>query len=77
MPFFSKVDDFLRVRPFGRKGDKGHDGHLQSTGQLFQCYGVLNGDSGKVDYLICKMKDFAKAKVSLPGGRSGKGTAGI
>ncbi|MCU7892431.1 MAG: hypothetical protein KZQ78_12795 [Candidatus Thiodiazotropha sp. (ex Ustalcina ferruginea)] len=71
--FFSKImekchgDDFVRIRPFGRKGDKGCDCYLQSTAQLFQCYGALNGDSGKVDYLIGKMKeDFGKAKASLP-----------
>lgn len=59
-------DDFVRVRPFGQKGDKGCDGYLQSNGQLFACYGALNGDKGKVDYLIGKMDDdFAKAKINL------------
>lgn len=72
--FFSNVmaklhgDDFVRVRPFGQKGDKGCDGYLQSSGQLFQCYGALNGDKGKVDYLISKMdEDFLKAKSKLSG----------
>ncbi len=72
--FFSTVmekshgDDFVRVRPFGKKGDKGCDGYLQSSGQLFACYGALNGDKGKVDYLIGKMDDdFAKAKSQLGG----------
>lgn len=70
--FFSRAmqkrfgDDFVRVRPFGRKGDKGCDGYLQSSGKLFQCYGALNGDKGKVDYLIEKMEeDFTKAKTKL------------
>lgn len=70
--FFSTVmgklhsDDFVRVRPFGQKGDKGCDGYLQSSGQLFACYGALNGDKGKVDYLVSKMdQDFAKAKKNL------------
>jgi len=70
--FFSSVmeklhgSDFVRVRPFGAKGDKGCDGYLQSSGQLFQCYGALNGDKGKVDYLIGKMdEDFGKAKSKL------------
>jgi hypothetical protein len=70
--FFSKVmqkkhgDDFVRVRPFGQKGDKGCDGHLQSSGAVYQCYGALNGDKGKVDYLIGKMADdFATAKAKL------------
>lgn len=72
--FFSTVmekghgDDFVRVRPFGQKGDKGCDGYLQSSGQLFACYGALNGDKGKVNYLIGKMDDdFAKAKSHLSG----------
>lgn len=71
--FFSNVmqkchgDDFVRVRPFGRKGDKGCDGYLQSSGQVFQCYGAINGDGGKVNYLIGKMKaDFEKAKEKIP-----------
>ena len=72
--FFSDVmgklygDDFVRVRPFGSKGDKGCDGYVNSTGELFQCYGALNGDKGKVDYLIGKMEeDFGKAKAQLGG----------
>ncbi|WP_027855324.1 ABC-three component system protein [Marinobacterium litorale] len=71
--FFSDVmhkchgDDFVRLRPFGSKGDKGCDGYLQSSGQVFQCYGAINGDGGKVNYLIGKMKeDFEKAKEKLP-----------
>lgn len=70
--FFSDVmqkchgDDFVRVRPFGSKGDKGCDGYLQSSGQVFQCYGAVNGDGGKVNYLIGKMKeDFEKAKEKI------------
>lgn len=70
--FFSDVmeklhgDDFVRIRPFGQRGDKGCDGYLQSTGQLFQCYGAVGGDKSKVDYLIGKMEDdFAKANQSL------------
>lgn len=70
--FFSDVmeklhaDDFVRVRPFGQKGDKGCDGYLLSTGQVYQCYGAVSGDKGKVTYLIGKMEeDFAKAKEKL------------
>jgi len=70
--FFSTVmekrhgEGFVRVRPFGRKGDKGCDGYLQSNGKVFQCYGALNGDGSKVDYLINKMEeDFEKAKTHL------------
>lgn len=59
--------DFVRVRPFGRLGDKGCDGYLQSSGKVFACYGALNGDGGKVDYLIKKMEeDYCKALKSIP-----------
>jgi len=71
--FFSDVmaaahgSDFVRVRPYGSLGDKGCDGYLQSTGAVFACYGSLNGDGGKVDYLIGKMgDDYGKALVALP-----------
>ena len=60
-------DDFVRVRAFGRLGDKGCDGYLQSSGQVFQCYGALDGGSnGKVAYLIGKMgDDYAKAAKAI------------
>ncbi len=59
--------DFVRLRAFGRRGDKGCDGYLQSLGHVYQCYGALNGDSGKVAYLISKMEeDFGKALLGVP-----------
>jgi hypothetical protein len=71
--FFSDVmgkvhgSDFVRLRPFGRLGDKGCDGYLQSNGQVFQCYGALNGSFGRVTYLISKMgEDFSKALTAIP-----------
>lgn len=58
--------DFVRVRPYGALGDKGCDGYLQSSGQVFACYGALNADGGKVAYLVDKMgEDYAKAAKSL------------
>jgi hypothetical protein len=70
--FFSTVmgqlhgDDFVRVRPYGARGDKGCDGYVLSSGQLFQCYGALAGEKKQVDTLTSKMKDdFAKAKKHL------------
>ncbi len=70
--FFSSVmvavhdADFVRVRAFGRVGDKGCDGYLQSSGQVFACYGALNSDAGKVAYLIKKMgDDYGKAAKAL------------
>ena len=71
--FFSTVmgqlhrDDFVRVRAFGQIGDKGCDGYLKSSGQVFACYGALNGDFGKVAYLIDKMEDdYQKAVAAIP-----------
>lgn len=70
--FFSDVmgkvhgTDFVRLRPFGRLGDKGCDGYLQSSGQVYQCYGALNGSFGRVNYLIDKMEvDFTKAAGAI------------
>lgn len=70
--FFSDVmakrhgADFVRVRPYGQLGDKGCDGYRMSNGQVFQCYGALNGDANKVDYLVGKMEtDFRKALVGV------------
>jgi len=72
--FFSVVmghlygDDFVRVRAFGKLGDKGCDGYLISAGQLFQCYGALNGETNKVATLTKKMNDdFATAMAKLGG----------
>jgi hypothetical protein len=60
-------DDFVRVRAYGALGDKGCDGYLQSSGQVFQCYGALNGERGKVAYLINKMgTDFSLAVSAVP-----------
>jgi hypothetical protein len=59
--------DFVRLRPFGKLGDRGCDGYRQSLGQVYQCYGALDGDSGKVQYLVGKMAtDFAKALAGVP-----------
>lgn len=70
--FFSTVmsylhgDDFVRIRPYGSLGDKGCDGYLQSSGQLFQCYGALAGELKQVTTLTNKMTDdFAKALKHL------------
>jgi hypothetical protein len=71
--FFSTVwgkrhgNDFVRVRPYGKIGDKGCDGYLKSSGKVFACYGALNGDSGKVAYLVGKMEDdYKKAVAAIP-----------
>jgi hypothetical protein len=72
--FFSRLmemargSDFVRVRPYGALGDKGCDGYLQSSGEVFQCYGAINSVNDKVAYLIGKMEsDFGTAKAKLPG----------
>jgi len=59
-------DDFVRVRAFGALGDKGCDGYLVSSGQIFQCYGALGGVLNQVATLTKKMSsDFGKAHNSL------------
>ena len=70
--FFSIVmgqlhgDDFVRVKPFGKLGDKGCDGYLNSSGQVFQCYGAMNGATKQVATLTKKMADdFATAAAKL------------
>ncbi len=70
--FFSTVmaqlhgDDFVGVRPFGKLGDKGCDGYLNSSGQLFQCYGAMNGETKQVAKLTKKMTDdFDTAATKL------------
>ena len=71
--FFSTVmakahgSDFVRLLAFGQLGDRGCDRLLQWSGRVFQCYGALNGQAGKVSHLIGKMtNDFAKAKAGVP-----------
>jgi len=60
-------NSYVRVRPFGKLGDKGCDGYLLPSGQVFQCYGALNGSGGKVSNLIKKIGvDFSKAKKAIP-----------
>jgi hypothetical protein len=70
--FFSTVmerlhgDDFVRVRAFGRRGDKGCDGYLLSSSQLFQCYGKLHDAALDVRAVVKKMgDDYAKAATQL------------
>lgn len=70
--FFSDVmraaygTDFVPVRPFGTLGDSGCDGFRTSTGQVYQCYGALNGNAPRVNSLTTKMvEDFSKAKTNL------------
>lgn len=59
-------NDFVRVKPYGKLGDKGCDGYLESTGSVFACYGAQNGVAGSVSYLINKMtEDFGKARSNL------------
>ncbi len=71
--FFSTVmekshrDDFVRVRPFGSLGDKGCDGYLVSSGQVFQCYGKLEDAVVNVAVLVKKLDDdYALAAAHLP-----------
>lgn len=70
--FFSDVmarrhgDDFVRTRPWGSAGDKGCDGYLVSTGDLFQCYGRIHDAGLSLPSVIAKMgEDYAKAVGAL------------
>lgn len=70
--FFSDImqarygSDFVRLKPYGKLGDEGCDGYLQSSGEVFQCYGAQNGSAGQVSTLTAKMNDdFDKAKTNL------------
>jgi len=70
--FFSEVmacahgSDFVRVRPHGKHGDKGCDGYLASSGEVFACYGTLNGSTPALSTLLTKIQDDAnKAKENL------------
>jgi hypothetical protein len=61
--FFSVVmeklhgDDFVRVRSFGSLGDKGCDGYLSSSGQVFQCYGKLEDAPTNTATIVKKLGD--------------------
>jgi hypothetical protein len=70
--FFSTImekvhsNDFVRVRPFGSLGDKGCDGYLTSTGQVFQCFGKVDDAAVKVATLVEKIdSDYKLAAKHL------------
>jgi hypothetical protein len=70
--FFSTVmekvhtNDFVRVRPFGSLGDKGCDGYLASSGQVFQCFGKLDNAAVNVTSLVHKLdSDYNLAATHL------------
>lgn len=72
--FFSTVmerrhkNDFVRVRPFGGLGDKGCDGYVLSTGQMYQCYGKVGDAALNVSSTTTKMvDDFGKANKNFNG----------
>ena len=54
-------DDFIPVRAFGRRGDKGCDGYLLQSGQLFQCYGKLHDAALSVDTVVNKLGRLRKS----------------
>jgi hypothetical protein len=64
--YFSNVmtrahgDDFVRTRPHGQLGDKGCDGYLQRSGQVFACYGTVNGRTPAMSDLLTKIEDDAR-----------------
>ena len=50
-------DDFVRIRPHGKLGDKGCDGYLNSTGEVFACFGTVNGRTPPIAELLRKLRD--------------------
>jgi hypothetical protein len=71
--FFSQImvaihgADYFSVKPYGSLGDDGCDGYLNSTGQVFQCYGAHGGEKKQVSSLVSKINaDFQKATAALP-----------
>jgi hypothetical protein len=61
-------DDFIRTRPHGSIGDKGCDGYLIGTGEVFACYGTVNGKTPVLSPMLAKIaEDSAKAKAHLDG----------
>jgi len=71
--FFSDVmearygENFVRIKPYGKLGDSGCDGYLQSDGSVYACYGAQNDAAGSAAGIISKMKDdFAKVLEKLP-----------
>jgi hypothetical protein len=59
-------DQFVRVRPFGSLGDKGCDGYLSSTGQVYQCYGKLEDSPPNAASIVKKLgDDYALASAHL------------
>lgn len=50
-------DDFVPTRPRGKRGDKGCDGFLASTGEVFACYGKVDDAAPVVSDVLCKMDD--------------------
>ncbi len=71
--FFSDVmerlhgTDFVRARALGRLGDKGCDGYLRGSGQVFQCYGKLHDAPVSAATVVEKIDtDYAKAAAALP-----------
>lgn len=58
--------DFVPTRPYGARGDKGCDGYLLSSGELFQCYGKVDDAAFNVASTTEKIvDDFGKAKTNF------------
>lgn len=53
-------DDFVRVRPHGSLGDKGCDGYRLSSGEVYACYGTVNGRTPPMGELLTKIVDDAE-----------------
>lgn len=56
----SHGDDFIPTRPWGSAGDKGCDGYLSSTGEVFACYGKVDDAAPALADVKAKMSDDYK-----------------
>lgn len=55
-------DDYVPTRPWGTTGDKGCDGYLASTGEVFACYGKVDDAAPTLSDVKTKMDaDYKKA----------------
>jgi hypothetical protein len=60
-------DGYVRVRPYGKLGDKGCDGYRVDTGAVHQCYAPMQQSITSVATLQKKMsEDFELALKELP-----------
>ena len=56
-------DDFQKIRPHGREGDKGNDGYRPSVGIYYQVYAPLDPAEKEAEAAAKFKRDFGKLKL--------------